>query len=146
MANLAASLANRGHYITPHVVRSSQGVERRESGIDPEKFESVIRAMSTVITAADGTGRRAATPDINVCGKTGTVQNPRGNHSVFIAFAPKDDPQIALSVYVENAGAGGDWAAPIASLMIEHYLNGHIEQTAKQSRILAATYPFPEAP
>ena len=145
MANLAATLANRGHYITPHAVRGSDGIERIETGIAPELFTSVIRAMSTVITAADGTGRRAETPGVEVCGKTGTVQNPDGNHSVFIAFAPKDNPKIALSVYVENAGAGGDWAAPIASLMIDKYLNGAPRQSEKEQRILAATYPFPDA-
>lgn len=146
MANLAAALANRGHYITPHAVRGTENVERRESGINPDAFESVIRAMATVITATDGTGRRAATPGIEVCGKTGTVQNPLGNHSVFIAFAPRDNPQIALSVYVENAGAGGDWAAPIASLMIERYLNGNVNQSDKENRIIPATYPFPDTP
>ena len=145
MANLAATLANRGHYITPHAVRGSDGIARIETGIAPELFTSVIRAMSTVITAADGTGRRAETPGVEVCGKTGTVQNPDGNHSVFIAFAPKDNPKIALSVYVENAGAGGDWAAPIASLMIDKYLNGEPRQSEKEQRILAATYPFPDA-
>ena len=126
-------------------MRGSDGIERIETGIAPELFTSVIRAMSTVITAADGTGRRAETPGVEVCGKTGTVQNPGGNHSVFIAFAPKDNPKIALSVYVENAGAGGDWAAPIASLMIDKYLNGEPRQSEKEQRILAATYPFPDA-
>ena len=146
MANLAATLANRGHYITPHAVRGSEGIERIESGIAAQHFNSVIRAMSAVVTANDGTGKRAATPGVEVCGKTGTVQNPTGNHSVFIAFAPADNPQIALSVYVENAGAGGDWAAPIASLMIEKHLHQEVTQRAKEQRVLAATYPFPEQP
>ena len=146
MANLAAILANRGHYITPHAVRGSEGIERMESGIDDQHFDAVIRAMSTVVTANDGTGRRAATPGMEVCGKTGTVQNPNGNHSVFIAFAPAVNPLIALSVYVENAGAGGDWAAPIASLMIEKYLHQYVTQRAKEQRILEAKYPFPELP
>ena len=117
-----------------------------ESGIDDQHFDAVIRAMSTVVTANDGTGRQAATPGMEVCGKTGTVQNPNGNHSVFIAFAPAVNPRIALSVYVENAGAGGDWAAPIASLMIEKYLHQDVTQRAKEQRILEATYPFPELP
>ena len=117
-----------------------------ESGIAAQHFNSVIRAMSAVVTANDGTGKRAATPGIEVCGKTGTVQNPNGNHSVFIAFAPADNPQIALSIYVENAGAGGDWAAPIASLMIEKYLHQEVTQRAKEERILKATYPFPVTP
>jgi penicillin-binding protein 2 len=84
-------------------------------------------------------------PGFKVCGKTGTVQDSEGNHSVFIAFAPAENPQIALSVYVENAGSGGDWAAPIASLMMEKYLTRNVEQSQKEKRILGATYPFPNA-
>jgi len=153
MANLAAVLANRGHYVTPHVIqhigdlgKPEEMNQRFDTGIDPIHFETVIRAMAQVVTAEDGTGSRAQVPGFDVCGKTGTVQNSQGNHSVFIAFAPKNNPQIALSVYVENAGSGGDWAAPIASLMIERYLNGTVEQREKEDRILQATYPFPESP
>jgi len=120
--------------------------QRFDTQIDPIHFETVIGAMAKVVTSDDGTGRRAQVPGFEVCGKTGTVQNSTGNHSVFIAFAPKDNPQIALSVYVENAGAGGDWAAPIASLIIERYLSGVVEQHEKEARILQATYPFPESP
>ena len=153
MANLAAVLANRGHYVTPHVIqhigdlgKPEEMNQRFDTGIDSIHFETVIRAMAQVVTAEDGTGSRAQVPGFDVCGKTGTVQNSQGNHSVFIAFAPKNNPQIALSVYVENAGSGGDWAAPIASLMIERYLNGTVEQREKEDRILQATYPFPESP
>ena len=74
-----------------------------------------------------------------------TVQDSKGNHSVFIAFAPADNPKIALSVYVENAGAGGDWAAPIASLIMEKYLMGDVQQTDKELRVIRATYPFANA-
>jgi len=101
--------------------------------------------MNAVTESDEGTAPLARIPGIKVCGKTGTVQDSKGNHSVFIAFAPADDPQIALSVYVENAGAGGDWAAPIASLMMEHYLKGSVQQTAKESRVKGATYPFANA-
>lgn len=157
MANLAAILANRGHYIAPHVVRNPtdasvnsnaaiSNLERFETGIDPIHFDAIVRAMHAVVTSEEGTGRRARVPNVEVCGKTGTVQTPRGNHSVFIAFAPKDDPKIALSVYVENAGSGGEWAAPIASLLMESYLNDSVSQVDKELRILQATYPFPTVP
>lgn len=91
--------------------------------------------MEAVVT--NGTARRALTKDIAVCGKTGTAENPHGeDHSVFVAFAPKEDPKIAISVYVENAGYGGTWAAPISSLMIEKYLTGTISNERKEKRIL----------
>jgi penicillin-binding protein 2 len=84
-------------------------------------------------------------PGLEICGKTGTVQDdPRLEHSVFMAFAPKDNPQIAISVYVENAGAGGKWAAPIASLLIEQYLNDTLHDPEREARILAAHDPFPD--
>jgi penicillin-binding protein 2 len=86
---------------------------------------------------AGATARGAALKDIIVCGKTGTAQNPHGkDHSVFIAFAPKDDPKIAIAVYVENAGFGSTSAAPIASLLIEKYLKGQITNKAQEQRIL----------
>ena len=82
------------------------------------------------IYVAGGTARRANIPDIDVCGKTGTAQNIGYDHSVFISFAPKDNPKIAVAVYVENApGGGGYWAAPIASLIIEKYIRGHVTRT-----------------
>lgn len=149
MANLAAVLANRGYYKEPHVVRQigeankPDGMDDRvESGVSSAHFQTVIDAMERVISTEGATGRRAATPGISVCGKTGTVQDSEGNHSVFIAFAPKDNPQIALSIYVENAGAGGEWAAPIASLMIEQYINDTVTQIDKERRVLNASYPF----
>jgi len=152
MANLAATLANRGSFRTPHVIQSigskgkPDGMDSLvQTGIDPALFKPVINAMNAVTESDEGTAPLARIPGIKVCGKTGTVQDSKGNHSVFIAFAPADDPQIALSVYVENAGAGGDWAAPIASLMMEHYLKGSVQQTAKESRVKGATYPFENA-
>jgi penicillin-binding protein 2 len=129
MVNLASIIANRGYYITPHLVKSigedgqplPKYQEKHYTNIDREHFEVVIEAMEEVIKG--GTGFRAGVKDIVVCGKTGTVQNPHGeDHSVFIAFAPKENPKIAVSVYVENSGQGARAAASIAGLMIEKYL------------------------
>lgn len=156
MANLAATIANRGWYRTPHFIRSigKQGKPsglgiRKETGVAAEHFPPVIRAMRQVVEDPSGTGRRARIEGIAVCGKTGTVQDePRKDHSVFIAFAPEDDPQIALSVYVENSGFGGEWAAPIAALLIEQYLNGAVTNTRRLQRILEADLsdPYPKDP
>ena len=137
MANLAAIVANRGYYITPHVVRfygpdSVQDEEyrtRHETGIKKEYFDIAAQGMYDVVHVAGGTGRRARVDGLDVCGKTGTAQNNRDDHSVFIAFAPKDNPKIAMAVYVENArGGGGSWAAPIAGLLIERYINGEVKR------------------
>ena len=145
MANLAAILANKGYYYIPHVVKSigeenairTEYTEKHNSGISPEHFELVRDAMEAVVNQAGGTARRARIKDITVCGKTGTVQNgDYPDHSVFIAFAPKENPKIAIAVYVEYAGFGGTWAAPIASLMIEKYLKGEISNKTKEKRIL----------
>jgi penicillin-binding protein 2 len=112
-------------------------------GVDEHHFEPVLDAMQRVIEDRSGTGRMAYTRGITTCGKTGTVQNPgRADHSVFMAFAPREEPQIALSVYVENAGAGGEWAAPIAGLLVEQYLQGDIQTRERESKILGATYPL----
>lgn len=135
MANLAAIIANRGYYYTPHLVKSfsKDGINLKEEyvipkrvRIDQEHFDPVIEGMAKVTTL--GTGKLAYIPGIELCGKTGTSENRGKDHSVFFAFAPKEDPKIALAVYVENAGFGGDIAAPIASLMIEKYLNGEISK------------------
>ncbi len=136
MANLAATVANRGYYYIPHVVKEIEGsssidekyLVQHRVNIDSTYFSIVIRGMDLVVNGAPGTGstaRIARIDGIRVCGKTGTAQNPHGkDHSIFMAFAPKDDPQIAVSVYVENGGFGSTYAAPIASLMIEKYLRG----------------------
>lgn len=133
LANFAAILANRGHYYIPHVVRAINDTTlvdikyrtKHKTTVDAKYFPFVVDAMEDVVRA--GTARRAKIDDIIVCGKTGTVQNPHGeDHSIFIAFAPKDNPKIAIAVIVENAGFGGTWAAPIASLMIEKYINDTI--------------------
>ncbi|GIL23697.1 MAG: penicillin-binding protein 2 [Bacteroidota bacterium] len=142
MANFAATIANRGYYYTPHLVKAigengkplPQYLERHYTTIDSSYFVIAVDAMQKVVE--EGTGQyRARLADVMVCGKTGTVQNapPLFDHSVFIAFAPRDNPKIAISVYVEDAGQGARAAASIASLMIEKYLFGgtkrpHIEQ------------------
>jgi len=152
MANLAAIVANRGWYLEPHMVRDVGGQGKpgafqvkHEVNVDRSHFEPILDAMQSVIEDQTGTGRMAYTEGIVMCGKTGTVQNPNdADHSVFIALAPRDEPQIALSVYVENAGSGGKWAAPIAGLLVEKYLHGSIEGIDRETRILGATYPLDE--
>ena len=104
---------------------------------DEKYFDVVQQAMLEVFEGEHGTARWAKLEGVDICGKTGTVQNPHGkDHSMFIAFAPKDDPKIALSVIVENSGYGSTWAAPIASLLIEKYLNDTISRPQVEKRIL----------
>ena len=146
MANLAAIIANRGWYIPPHTVSEIDGkpvgqemFPKMDTEVSPEHFDVVINAMSAVVNEPGGTAGRAQTPEVEVCGKTGTVQNdPIPDHSVFMAFAPRENPQIAVAVYVEYAGFGGQWAAPISSLIIEKHLTGEVTQTRKEERILDA--------
>jgi penicillin-binding protein 2 len=131
MANATAIVANRGYFITPHIVKAIENKpnpdkafhEKRWASVDTSYYTVVIDGMQDVVER--GTGTIARLPDIIICGKTGTAQNPHGkDHSVFFAFAPRDNPKIAIAVMVENAGFGATWAAPIASLMIEQYLTG----------------------
>jgi penicillin-binding protein 2 len=132
MANLAAIIANRGYYYIPHIIKSfasDRAIDTKYTtpqsvSVEEEHFKPVIDGMERVINS--GTARRAAVPGISVCGKTGTSQNSGADHSVFFAFAPKDNPKIAIAVYVENAGGGSGTAAPIGGLMIEKYLNRKI--------------------
>lgn len=126
MANLSAMIANRGYFITPHFIKGDsipdKFTEKHYVGIDERHFQTVIEGMRGVLTG--GTGSHVQIPGIDICGKTGTAQNPHGeNHSIFIAFAPMDNPKIAIATVVENAGYGGTWAAPICNLMIEKYIN-----------------------
>ncbi|HBF88290.1 MAG TPA: penicillin-binding protein 2 [Bacteroidales bacterium] len=135
MANFTSVIANKGYYYTPHLIKKientdtipSKYLKKNKVNVKPEYFDLVTNAMELVVEA--GTARRAKIKDIPVCGKTGTAENPQGeDHSVFIAFAPRENPKIAIAVYVENAGFGGTWAAPIASLMIEQYLTDSISR------------------
>ena len=148
MANFAATVANRGFYYTPHLVKSigdsgkplPQFLEKHITTINPEYFQVAVDAMEEVIKS--GTGRhRASLKDVIVCGKTGTVQNePRPDHSVFIAFAPKENPKIAVAVYVEYSGQGARAAASIASLMIEKYLFGDTQRPQIEEYVLKGEF------
>ncbi len=144
MANVAAIIANKGWYYTPHFVKSigksgpmKEFTKKHRTKVNARHYPPVIEGMRRVVNESGGTARSARLKNIIICGKTGTVQNPHGkDHSVFIAFAPMDNPKIAIAVFIENAGFGGTWAAPIASLMIEKYLKGKISDPAKESRIV----------
>ena len=137
IANLAATMANRGYYYIPHIVKDSEGVEidpkykeRQYTLVDTTHFQTAVEGMYMAVNGggtAGGTAFSARIPGLDVCGKTGTAQNPHGkDNSVFICFAPKDNPKIAVAAYIENAGFGATWALPVASLMLEKYLNGEI--------------------
>ena len=140
MANLASIMANRGYYITPHLVRAvgeskvNPGIDtaRHYTAIDRRYFDPVVEGMYGAVHLPNGTARRAKIDSVEVCGKTGTSQNPHGkDHAVFIGFAPKDNPKIAISVFLENSGFGGTWAAPTASLLIEKYLTGKVSASRR---------------
>lgn len=131
MANVAAIFANRGYYFPPHIVTAVSNkkikdlkyTNRVETGFPPQYFEEVIKGMELVYEGEHGTARIYKSDEIKICGKTGSAENPFGKtHSIFIAFAPVENPQIAISVIVENKGSGTAWAAPIATLMIKKYL------------------------
>jgi len=160
LANFTAAIANRGYYYTPHFLRSVSGDSiqqkflRKNTSIDPEHFEVVIDGMHKVIER--GTAKIARIKGIEVCGKTGTVENfmkidgvrtQLTDHSVFIAFAPKEDPKIAIAVFIENGYWGGRWAAPIASLMLEQYINKEVKRSWLEKRMvegsLASEYDKP---
>ena len=137
MANLSCILANKGYYYTPRIVKEigGQKINRPDSlfyhktMIDTQHFDLIHNGMQWVLEETGGTARSSRIKDITICGKTGTSQNPHGDdHSIFIAFAPRENPKIALVEFVENAGGGGGTAAPIASLMIEKYLKGKVER------------------
>ncbi|MBM3454624.1 MAG: peptidoglycan glycosyltransferase [Bacteroidetes bacterium] len=146
MANIAAIIANKGWFYTPHFVKSigengplEKFKTKHNTMVEAKHFDPVIEGMRRVVNENGGTARMARLEDIIICGKTGTVQNPHGkDHSVFIAFAPIDKPKIAIAVFVENAGFGGTWAGPIASLVIEKYLKRRVTDMAKEKRILEA--------
>ncbi len=137
MANMTAAIANRGYYYTPHIVKSVGDIPtnfriKHFTAVESEYFEPVIDGMQMVVDKEEGTGRLAAIPGITVCGKTGTVQTPHEiEHSVFAAFAPRENPKIAIVVYVENGKWGSWYGAPIAGLMIEKYLRGRISEVKK---------------
>ena len=149
IANLCATVANRGYYYIPHIIKDSPGIEidpkykeRVYPKVDSSYFKLAVQGMYMAVNgggSAGGTAFAAAIPGKDVCGKTGTAQNPRGaDNSVFICFAPKDNPKIAVAAYIENAGFGATWACPIASLLVEKYLTGGIREERKyvEDRVL----------
>ena len=149
MANMCAIMANRGWYRTPHIIKDSEHVkiderfrEKRYTMVDTTHFKRVVNGMYRAVNSGFGSGGTAsiaAVPGLEICGKTGTAQNPHGDdHSVFICFAPKDNPKIAVAAFVENGGFGATWAAPIASLLTEKYLTGEIrpEREWLEDRVL----------
>ncbi|MBR6549816.1 MAG: penicillin-binding protein 2 [Paludibacteraceae bacterium] len=138
LANQTAAIANKGYYITPHLNRNdSMKLRIHETLIDEKYFDVVHRGMARVMT--DGTGRFYNVPELKICGKTGTVENPHGeDHALFIGFAPQDDPKIAIAVAVENAGFGSTWACPIATMVIEQYLTGEIKRKWLYERMINA--------
>ena len=142
MANLCATIANSGFYYIPHIVKDSDNVsidpkykEKRYTMVDTTHFPKVVGGMYRAVNSGFGSGGTAsiaAVDGLEICGKTGTAQNPHGSdHSVFICFAPKDNPKIAVAAYVENGGFGATYAAPIASLLTEMYLNKEISEERK---------------
>ena len=149
LANLCATIANRGYYYIPHIVKDSEHVsidskfrQRQYTMVDTSYFPVVVEGMYRAVNSGYGSGATAsvaAVEGLDICGKTGTAQNPRGDdNSVFICFAPKDNPKIAVAAYIEHGSFGARWAAPIASLLVEKYLNGGIaaERGYLETRVL----------
>ena len=145
LANIAATIANEGFYYPPHLIKCFGDTTaipevmttKVEPGVEPRHYRTIKNGMRTVFSGSAGTARRYELRDIAQCGKTGTAQNPHGNHhSLFIAFAPAENPKIAMSVIIENGGYGATWAAPIASLMIEKYIRGYTEREELEKRMM----------
>lgn len=137
MANIVAAIANRGFYYTPHLIKAigeknvikEEFTEKHNVGVDRRWFNVIINGMGDAVNSPGGTAYFSKIPGLDMCGKTGTVENPHGkDHAVFFAFAPRHNPKIAIAVVVENVGFGSTWAAPIASLMVEKYIKGSISR------------------
>ncbi|WP_117884734.1 penicillin-binding protein 2 [Aureibaculum luteum] len=142
LANMTAAVANRGYYFTPHIIKKIDNkpiqidkfINPKKTTIDPKYFIPVVEGMYDVVEK--GTARYSKVDGIEICGKTGTAENPHGqDHSIFIAFAPKDNPKIAIAVFVENGYWGSRWAGPMASLMIEKYLKGEVSLKAYEKKM-----------
>ena len=147
LCNLAVTIANRGWFYVPHIHKDTKNqryLTRRQTKVVPEAYAPVVEGMRLAVEKGTAAGIRTTYP---ICGKTGTVENPGADHSVFIAFAPMNDPKIAVSVYVEHGGFGADLAAPMAALIIEQYLKGKLstqsEARAKrlEAKIINQTRP-----
>ncbi len=152
MANMVATIANRGYYYIPHVVKrihdrdsiDSRFYERHYPKVDARYFDPIVEGMYQAVNGG-GTGWVAAVPGLEICGKTGTAQNPHGSdHSTFFCFAPRNNPRIAVSVYVENGRFGATIAAPIASLVTEYYLTDTITRPEMVERVknMQIAYPY----
>ncbi len=137
IANLGATIANRGYYIIPHVVKEVQGMpldtlytRKHHTMVQPKHYDAVIEGMRQAVLG--GTCRAANSSSYEVCGKTGTAQNPHGqDHSVFMGFAPRENPKIAICVYVENGSWGATYGVPIGALMMEQYINGGLSEESE---------------
>lgn len=137
IANLGATIANRGTYITPHMVKriesdtiSSEFTKPKSTMVSPNVYEEVVKGMRLAVT--DGTCHAANIEGLDVCGKTGTAQNKGKDHSAFIGFAPMKNPKIAVAVYVENGGFGATFGVPIGALLIEKYINGKLSEESEE--------------
>lgn len=137
IANLGATIANRGTYIPPHIVKGIEDGEidslyltPKSTLVDHRAYEQVVEGMRMAVT--DGTCRAANIPGLDVCGKTGTAQNKGRDHSAFMGFAPMNNPKIAVAVYVENGGFGATFGVPIGALLIEKYLTGTLSPESRQ--------------
>ena len=159
MANIMAIVANRGYYYRPHLIKGigeqkivkPEFSEKISAGVDEKYYEPVIEGLSRAVNVAGGTGYAVRIADIEMCGKTGTAQNPHGeDHAVFFAFAPRENPKIAIAVVVENAGYGGTWAGPIASMLVEKYIKDtitlpkYIQDRIYNSNLLPNVEPAPQ--
>lgn len=137
IANLGATIANRGTYITPHIVKSIEDGELdsiyttpKKTMVSAEVYEHIVEGMRLAVTG--GTCRGANIPGLDVCGKTGTAQNKGRDHSAFMGFAPMHNPKIAIAVYVENGGFGATYGVPIGALMMEQYINGCLSEESEE--------------
>jgi penicillin-binding protein 2 len=161
MANVMAIVANRGFFYKPHLIKAigdkkvvkEEFTVKNNAGIDRKYFDVVVQGMSDVVNQGWGTAYYSKIDNIEMCGKTGTVQNPHGkDHSVFVAFAPRNNPKIAIAVVVENAGYGATWSAPIASLLVEKYLTDSISRPKYymdrllEANLLPGGAPKPKVP
>lgn len=138
IANLCATIANRGYYYVPHIVKEIENgtldtlyTQKRHTMVEPRHYATVVQGMRQAVLG--GTCRKANSPQYEVCGKTGTAQNPHGkDHSVFMGFAPMQQPKIAICVYVENGGWGATYGVPFGALMMEQYINGHLSPSSRE--------------
>ena len=152
LANLGATIANRGYYYIPHVVKKIAGQDsidarfykKNYTMVDPKHVDPIVEGMYEAVNVA-GTATRFAVPGLDICGKTGTAQNPAGpDHSTFLCFAPSDNPKIVVSVYVEHGRWGATAAAPIASLLVEKYLTDTVTRPdmERQMKEMILNYPM----